>query len=65
MDSVNRSEGGYRGSRRRLNSALVSAGLARKSGQVAYGRFVVLAMMTFLHQLEEDVGLLGLYVDVP
>jgi hypothetical protein len=26
-------------SRRRLRSALVSAGLARKSGQVAYGRF--------------------------
>jgi hypothetical protein len=24
---------------RRLKSALVSAGLARKSGQVAYGRF--------------------------
>ena len=29
-------------SRRRLRSALVSAGLARKSGQVAYGRLVVI-----------------------
>ena len=31
-------------SRRRLNSALVNAGLARKSGQVGYGRFVVISV---------------------
>lgn len=37
---------------RRLKSALVSAGLARKSGQVAYGKFnaASIVMRTLVHE---------------
>jgi hypothetical protein len=55
-------------SRRRLNSALVSAGLPRKSCQVGYGKFVVdecgPAVVSLFHEREEDVGLFGFYVDI-